>query len=437
MNLKRFAPLWIGLGVLAVAYALAWGLSPGDPTPGNGARATVESRSAETRIGPDVVDRAESYRSETRLLGLAALLVQFVVLAFFAFYRGPPVKRVLEWAARRPLPGSAAIGFGLALFLAIVQLPLRFAGFSAGRDIGLITQPSGDWLFDLALSALITAVLAALGAVVAVWLWRRLGRRFWVAGSAVVALWAVVVVFLWPVVFSPLFANFKSLPEGPTRTEIERLADRAGIKVGRINEVDSSRRSSAINAYVNGIGPSKQVVIYDSAIRELTRAELSALIAHELGHVKANDLYRGLAFGLLVIPLGVFFVQAGTTAAVRRSGDDPRGPGIVPALALMTALAALFLSFPGNLLSRAIESRADTEALVLTGNPDGFISLQVRLAWANISDPDPPGFYRFLFGSHPTTGQRIEKAEAWPVTGSQAQKGPVRDFQLPDYDAGS
>lgn len=430
MSLNRHAPLWVGLAAVVVAYALAWGLSPGDgPGPGTRVSAVSASPGVEARIGPDVVERAEQYRSRGRRLGLAGLVLQFSVLALFAFYRGPPVRRALDWAGRRPLLGSAAVGFGLALLLTIVQLPLRLAGFDLGREIGLITQARNDWLVDVAISTVITASLAAVAALVAVFLWRRLGKRFWLAGSALVAVWAVVVVWAWPVVVSPIFSNFEPLPQGPTRNEVERLAARAGVEVGKIREVDSSRRSSAVNAYVNGIGNSKQVVIYDNAIRKLSSAELSALIAHELAHVKQHDLYRGLAFAILVIPLGVLFVQLGTAAAVRRSGDDPGGPGIVPALALMTALAALFLSFPGNMLSRSVEARADRQALELTSDPDGLIALQVRLAWANISDPDPPGLYQFLFGSHPTTADRIQMAESWPRTGTPdpgAVGGPVR-----------
>ena len=440
MSLNRHSPLWFGLAALIVAYVLAWGLAPDNgPGPGTRSSAVSAAPSVEARIGPDVVERAERYRSRGRRLFLAGLALQFAVLALFAFYRGPPVRQALDRAAGRPLLGSAAVGFTLALVLAIVQFPLRLAGFDLGREVGLVTQARNDWLLDVTVSALLTASLAAIAALVAVFVWRRFGPRFWIAGSALAAVGAVIVVWAWPVVVSPIFGKFESLPDGANRDQVERLAARAGVEVGKIQEVDSSRRSSAINAYVNGIGNSKQVVIYDNAIRKLTPAELSALIAHELAHVKQHDLYRGLAFAILVIPLAVLFVQVGTAAAARRSGDDgdPGGPGIVPALALMTALAALFLSFPGNMLSRSLESRADREALELTSDPDGQISLQVQLSWANISDPDPPGLYQFLFRSHPSTADRIETAESWPRPGPPdpwVVGGPVR---VPGWSGGS
>ena len=48
------------------------------------------------------------------------------------------------------------------------------------------------------------------------------------------------------------------------------------VDVGQVYRVDASRRSTALNAYVDGIGTTKRVVIYDNALRELRPAELGA-----------------------------------------------------------------------------------------------------------------------------------------------------------------
>jgi STE24 endopeptidase len=67
----------------------------------------------------------------------------------------------------------------------------------------------------------------------------------------------------------------------------------------------------------------------------------------------------------------------------------------------------------GNQLSRAVEARADTFALELTDDPKGMIELQQQLADRNLSDPDPPGVFTFLFGTHPPAIDRIGAALAW------------------------
>jgi len=68
---------------------------------------------------------------------------------------------------------------------------------------------------------------------------------------------------------------------------------------------------------------------------------------------------------------------------------------------------------PGNQLSRAVEARADAYALELTDDPDALIGLQRRLAVTNVGDPSPPGLTHFLFGTHPTTMDRIGAAETF------------------------
>jgi Zn-dependent protease with chaperone function len=60
-----------------------------------------------------------------------------------------------------------------------------------------------------------------------------------------------------------------------------------------------------------------------------------------------------------------------------------------------------------------VEARADTFALQLTNDPKGMIELQQQLADRNLSDPDPPDAFTFLFGTHPPAIDRIGAALAW------------------------
>jgi len=397
------------LAALIVAVIALFLLSPdqGPPTPDTEAAARVIT----DRFGDAELDRADAYRSRGRLIGVGSLVAQFALLLVLAFWRGGPMRRLIGFLGRRPLLGAMAFGALISLALSVVGLPFNLASWRLGSDYGLIGQGLAGRISDWAISALIAMVLAGAGALAAMTLWRWLGGRFWLAGTVLVGAWAVISTWLWPVLVSPLFNEFEPLRDGPARQEVLRLADRAGVDVGEVYVVDASRRSSLVNAYVNGIGSSKRVVIYDNAIRGLSRAEFSALVGHELGHVDGGDLRRGLGFALLVIPLGVLFVQLATTALVRRAGDDPRGPAVVPALALTATLAVFVLQIPGNALSREIEAKADRTSIELTGRPEGLADLQVKLAESNLSDVDPPAAWQFLFGTHPSTLDRIAIAE--------------------------
>ncbi len=137
------------------------------------------------------------------------------------------------------------------------------------------------------------------------------------------------------------------------------------------------------------------------------------MVAHELGHVKGNDIQRGLLFVAISTPLALIFAAGMASAIARRRGVEPGEPAFLPPFALAIAATAFVVGVAGNQLSRGVEARADTFALELTNDPHSMIELQQELAERNISDPDPPDAYSFLFRTHPEMVDRIGAALAW------------------------
>ena len=84
-------------------------------------------------------------------------------------------------------------------------------------DIGLSTQSLDSWLWDVARSAGITALLTAGGAALLIALVRRFPRHWWIPGAAVATGLAIVFVWIAPVVLAPIFNKFEALPEGARR----------------------------------------------------------------------------------------------------------------------------------------------------------------------------------------------------------------------------
>jgi STE24 endopeptidase len=361
----------------------------------------------------DELTKARDYASGQRLLLAGSLVAEGAVLVLLA--TGPPAvpRRALERLGARPVLGGAAAAAGLSVTVAVVTIPFGIAAHERSVDVGLSTQSLGGWISDWAKATAIGAVLAAGVGTFALWLMRRFGSRWWIPGSAAAVAGAAILTWLAPVVIAPLFNKFKELPEGQARTDVLDLADRAGVDVGHVYEVDASRRTTAINAYVNGIGPSKRVVLYDTLLKDLNRGERNSVVAHELGHVHGNDIPRGIIFVALVTPLGLIFASAMGGAIGRRRGIEPGRPAYLPAFALAIAATSFVLGVAGNQLSRGVEARADTFALQLTDDPKGMIELQRQLADRNLSDPDPPAAFTFLFGTHPPAIDRIGAALAW------------------------
>jgi STE24 endopeptidase len=360
------------------------------------------------------IERGRAYSDGQLWLLLAAIGAQGVVLATIALGRPRFVRRRLEALEAHPVAGTAAAGAGLSVALGVVALPAGIAAHDRAVAYGVSKQSLGFWLADTGKSAAIGALLAAAGAALLIVLVRRFGSRWWVPGTFAVAAIAVVFAWLAPVVLAPVFNRFTALPQSSkARADVIALGRRAGVDIGQVYRVDASRRVRSLNAYVDGLGPTKRVVLYDNLLRRANRPELRSVVAHELGHVKHDDVPRGLAFVALVAPLGLVFVRELVALVAGRTGIDPRGPAAIPGYALGLAVASLALGIVGNQLSRQVEASADTFALDLTHDPTAFIQVQRRLAISSVADPDPPGVVQDLLATHPSTVARIGAAVAY------------------------
>ncbi len=394
------------VAAVVVAEAAAWLLRPRDveqPVP-------VDEN---TYFPHEALTKAHDYASGQRLILVGGLIAEGAVLILLATGRPAVARRALDRLGERPVLGGAAAAAGLSVAVAVVTVPLGIWAHERSVDVGLSTQSIGGWLSDWGKGAAIGAVLAGLVGTFALWLMRRFRSRWWIPGSVAVVIAATVLTWLAPVLLAPLFNKFDELPPGEARSDVLELAKKADVNVGHVYVVDASKRTTAINAYVNGIGSSKRVVLYDTLVHDLNRGERRAVVAHELGHVHGNDIQRGLLFVAIVTPLSLIFISLMARGIAGRRGAEPGTPAFLPAFALAIAATSFVIGIAGNQLSRSVEARADTFSLQLTDDPRGMIELQQQLADRNLSDPDPPGIFSFLFGTHPPAIDRIGAALAW------------------------
>src|SRR5215218_1402424 len=340
------------------------------------------------------IEKAEDFRGGQLLIYLAQTAIGLGVLVVFA--RRPPERLA---ALRRPVATGAA------------AQPLAAVARERAKDVGLVTQGWLDYAGDVAKSQAIAAAIAAAGGAVLVFGMRRFGSRWWLPGAVVVVAFAAITIYAGPVVLDPLFNDFKRLPAGELRSDLLGLARRAGVDVGEVYEIDASRRTTAVNAYVTGFGHTKRVVLYDNLIRDFNPAETRLVVAHELGHVHYHDVRNGLIWLAIVAPFGTWAAAALAERLAPRGAA--LGPRAVPAVALSLALVVPVVTMVSNQLSRDVERRADAFSLELTDDPETFIAFQERITVKNVSDPDPPALARFLLGTHPSTVQRIGLAEAF------------------------
>ncbi len=218
--------------------------------------------------------------------------------------------------------------------------------------------------------------------------------------------------FVYPLVVEPLFNSFTPLPDGSLRSSILELADKEQVRVDDVLVADASRRTTTLNAYVSGLGGTRRVVVYDNLVNDLPEAEALSVVAHELAHARHRDVLTGSVLGAagVLVGTGVLGLLVGRLG--RRRGVSMADPAVVPLVLALMAFGTLAASPVQSTISRQIETRADVDALRATSDPDAFVAMQRQLALRSLSDPTPPAWAQFWFGSHPTTLVRVAVARS-------------------------
>jgi STE24 endopeptidase len=364
------------------------------------------------------VSRAREFHSALRPGSYGAMAIGLLVALVLGL---TPLGAWLVTQGGRPFGGSwvaqAMLG-GLLVTLAgeIVTLP-----FAAWRHVIVVrydisTQSWGAWTVDLLKSWAVGAVIGAVALLGFYTVTHFAPRWWWAFGAAGAAGLVVLLSFILPVLVEPVFNKFTPMADGPLRTSLMQLADRDGVPVRDVLVADASRRTKAVNAYVSGIGPTRRIVVYDTMITEATPDEVVSVVAHELGHAKDNDVLTGTLLGALGTAVAVIalYLLGSWAGLLRLAGVDSIGePRAIGLMLAVVSLAGVVAGPAQAFVSRRIEARADEHALVLTGDPATFESMQRRLGTVNLSDPDPPTWEYLYSASHPSTVERMAAARAY------------------------
>ncbi|MEU6076839.1 M48 family metallopeptidase [Micromonospora sp. NPDC047074] len=365
----------------------------------------------------DQVAHSREFRSALRPAGWAAIGIGLLVA--LALGLTPLGSRLVElagrpfgdhWAAQAVLGGLAVV-----LVADLVTLPFAAWRQSVLTRYGLSTNGWSGWTADLLKSYAVSAVIGAV-ALLGFYTVIRLSPRWWWAfGAAGAATLVVLLSFVLPVLVEPVFNRFTPMEQGPLRTELMQMAARDGVPVRDVLVADASRRTRAVNAYVSGLGPTRRVVVYDTLLREATPAEVTAVVAHELGHAKDRDVAVGTLTGALGAAAAVvaLYLLGSSGPLLRLAGvESVAQPRAFPLLVALVTVAGLVWAPAQALMSRRVEARADAHALALTGDPAAFEAMQRRLAGINLADPDPPRWEYLYSATHPSTVERMAAARA-------------------------
>ena len=387
---------------------------------------------ADYALSPEKRAKAIAYARSRYALHFASFGWSVLVLvALIAWRLGPRFRDRAERVTRRRF-GQAAIFVPLVLVTqALLELPPALYGHRLALRYEQSVQGWGSWFGDWAKSLAVGLVVA----IPLVWLLyallRKSPRRWWLWFWLALLPILVFLIFVTPLVVDPLFFRFKPLAPGHPELarKIEEVTVRAGRRIpqDRMFEMDASSKYRSINAYVSGLGASKRVVVWDTALAKATIPQTLFVFGHEMGHYVLLHIPRGIAFfwAMLFLLLGV------SARMLARLLDGPGGRwGIrgvsdwasMPVLLLVVTVAAELAQPVVNGFIRSQEHQADVFGLeaihgLVEDSPRAAAEAFQILGEANLADPDPSPFIRFWLYDHPPLAERLRFAAEYDPWG--------------------
>ncbi len=235
------------------------------------------------------------------------------------------------------------------------------------RSYGISVQGWGSWFGDEGKALGLALVFGVPILLLFNWIVRRWPRRYWLGIWVVTLPILVLVIFIAPLL-APIFDKFEPLQQNHPAlvAELEKVVARTGTDIppDRMYLMKASLKTNGLNAYVNGIGATKRIVVWDTTAGQVPDDEVLFIFGHESGHYVLHHIPKDIA----IYSIGLFFVYwacAGFAAwMVRRFGprwgaDELSSRTGFVVLLFAISIASFLLEPAANAVSRHYEHQAD------------------------------------------------------------------------------
>ena len=265
-------------------------------------------------------------------------------------------------------------------------------------------------------------VIAALGALFA-----YLFDDWWISA------WVLIIAVIYAVVQYFLSASLAVAMTGAKEIHkkdhprlyntVENLTITAGLPMPKVYIINDS----APNAFATGRDPKHAIVAATTGLLDIMdNKELTAVMAHELSHVKNYDIRVSMiTFGLVCVVGLIADLGTRMIFLTRARDDEDNSPIGLIVMLLVSILAPVAASLAQFAVSREREYLADASAVQLTRYPEGMISALKKLDTharpmkrqnpateaLYINNPLRKSAVNTLFSTHPPIEKRIERLE--------------------------
>jgi STE24 endopeptidase len=394
----------IALAVLAPSL-LALVLAAGAQQPASDDRVAV----------PEPTEQARAYHRSGNVLWVLDTAWALVLPALL-LWTGLSA-RMRDWAHTAGRKWFFAVAIYWVLFTVVttaIDLPrVYYETFVRQHSYGLSNQTLGKWASDQFAGLGVTLVIGALFLWVPYLLLSKSPRRWWIYTSALAVPFIVLIVLIQPIWIDPLFNRFGPMQDKTLEAEILALADRAGIEGGRVFEVAKSEDTKALNAYVNGFGSTKRIVLWDTIIEALDRKQLLVVMGHEMGHYVLDHIWKLIGILAVTIVASLYGVHRLATSLIGRCGarfgfTSLADVASLPLILMLFTAVSLVTSPVALATQRHFEHEADRFALEITRDNHAGATAFAIMQQENLAVPRPGRLYTWFRMSHPPVGERID-----------------------------
>ncbi|MGB0887423.1 MAG: M48 family metallopeptidase [Vicingaceae bacterium] len=293
----------------------------------------------------------------------------------------------------------------------ILTIPFQlYSTFVIEEKFGFNRTTAKTYILDKIKGALVGAIIGGGIMALFIWFYNTTGQYFWLWTWEAVAIFMVLATMFYASIIVPLFNKLTPLADGELKTEITEYCKKVGFNLDNLFVMDGSKRSSKANAFFSGLGSKKRIVLYDTLANEYSKEEITAVLAHEIGHYKKKHTLTAMIVGVLQMGVMLFILSL-----VINKPEFSMALGVqeksfhigLLVFSMMYSPLSMAIGVVMNVISRKNEYEADNYAKT-TYKAEPLVSSLKKLSVDSLSNLTPHPYDVFMNYSHPTLLQRIK-----------------------------
>jgi STE24 endopeptidase len=369
-------------------------------------------------LTPEQRKLSDDYFEGGYWLQLWGLLYGLAVAALLLWGRiSQRLRDLARRLSKRPTPSTALYVAFYTLVGFVLGFPLTlYQNFFREHQYGLATQGFGDWFGDQLKSLIVGLIIGVLLITLLYAAARRVRERWWIWAGAGSFVFALLLGMIAPVFISPLFNDYKPVPDGPVREAVLSLARANQIPTERVLYFDASRQTTRVSANVSGFAGTTQISLNDNLLNKTSLPEIKAVMGHEMGHYALNHGLRLTVYLTLIITLGLWLTHHALDWSLARWGqrlglEDRTDPAALPLVGALLSLFFFVMTPLFNTIVRQAETEADIYGLNAAREPHGFATAAMRLS--TYRKIRPGHWEEIFFYDHPSGYARVHGSMLW------------------------